>query len=144
MCIINRNIFQPRILHKPELNETLPKTNLKKNRDMILSCITYCSYQLLIAAERVILTVDFVLAAKENGGAGGVPLPRSQKARPQGGLFGQKKCPSAEGLGIKKSNPPSNFIKECRNFELCKRWVCQPSINGHYHVIIESTQSHFH
>lgn len=31
MCITNTNIIQPRILHKPELNETLPKTNLKKN-----------------------------------------------------------------------------------------------------------------
>lgn len=29
MCITNTNIFQPRILPKPELNETLPKTNLK-------------------------------------------------------------------------------------------------------------------
>lgn len=29
MFITNTNIFQPRILPKPELNETLPKTNLK-------------------------------------------------------------------------------------------------------------------
>ena len=29
MCFTNSNIFQPRILPKPELNETLPKTNLK-------------------------------------------------------------------------------------------------------------------
>ena len=42
MYITNTNIIQPRILHKPELNETLPKINLKKNRDRILSCIT-CS-----------------------------------------------------------------------------------------------------
>lgn len=48
MFITNTNIFQPRILPKPELNETLPKTNLK------------------------------------------IIQP-------------QKKCPSAEGLGIKKS-----------------------------------------
>ena len=29
MCITNTNIFQPIILHKPELTQTLPKTNLK-------------------------------------------------------------------------------------------------------------------
>lgn len=28
MCITNTNIFQPRILPKPELTQTLPKTNL--------------------------------------------------------------------------------------------------------------------
>lgn len=59
MCITNTNIIQPRILPKPELNETLPKTNLNKNRDRILSCITYCSCQLLIAAERVLLARGF-------------------------------------------------------------------------------------
>ena len=66
MCITNTNIFQPRILPKPELNETLPKTNLK-----IIQLGTW----------PVLLTPA-----------------------------GQKKCPSAEGLGIKKSNPP--FIRE--------------------------------
>lgn len=77
MCITNTNIFQPRILPKPELTQTLSKTNLKKIESRARQSITYYSCQLQqLLREKLV----------------------------------QKKCPSAEGLGIKKSNPP--FIRE--------------------------------
>lgn len=46
MCITNTNIIQPRILHKPELTQTLSKTNLKKIVSRSAQSNTYNSYQL--------------------------------------------------------------------------------------------------
>lgn len=46
MCITNTNIFQPRILPKPELTQTLSKTNLKKTWCRARQSITYWSCQL--------------------------------------------------------------------------------------------------
>lgn len=53
MCIINTNIFQPRILPKPELTQTLPKTNHKKIVSRSAQSITYCSCQLLMGVQGV-------------------------------------------------------------------------------------------
>ncbi len=87
MCIINRNIFQPRILPKPELNETLPKTNLKKNRDRILACITYSSCQLL-----ELLSEYYLLQLNGTGrGCRGCPPAKIPKSPTAGRDFWAKK-----------------------------------------------------
>ena len=89
MYITNTNIIQPRILHKPELNETLPKINLKKNRDRILSCITYSS-----SPPWRLLSVYYLLQLSAAGwGCRGCPPAEFPKTPTEGRDFWAKKMP---------------------------------------------------
>lgn len=83
MCIINRNIFQPRILPKPELNETLPKTNLKKN--VILTWL-------------VLLTA---VVSSWTGVQGVSPCHDPKKPDRREGFLGKKNAPPLRGWELK-------------------------------------------
>lgn len=85
----NTNIFQPRILHKPELNETLPKTNFKKIARRSSQSNTYFSCQLL-----ELLSVYYLLQLNGTGrGCRGCPPATIPKSPTEGRVFWVKKMP---------------------------------------------------
>lgn len=83
MFITNRNIFQPRILHKPELTQTLPKTNLKT--------IQTFTWPVLLTA----------VVSSWTGVQGVSPcrIPKNPDRRE--GFLGKKNAPPLRGLELK-------------------------------------------
>jgi hypothetical protein len=83
MCIINRNIFQPRIYHKSELTQTLPKINLKKTK---------------AGSSRVILTA---VVSSWTGVQGVPPCRNPKKPDRREGFLGKKNAPPLRGWELK-------------------------------------------